>query len=53
MPDQIELVLSLNPDAQTDNEELARLTEQLRLEILELDVEQVSPLRGKDTVAGA
>ncbi len=53
MPDQIELVLSLDPNEQTDDEELARLTEQLRLEILELDVERVSLLRSGEKQAGA
>jgi len=53
MQDQIELKLFLNPDAQTDDRELARLTDQLRLEILELEVEEVAPLREGEHAAGA
>ncbi|RLC74604.1 MAG: hypothetical protein DRI81_13505 [Chloroflexi bacterium] len=53
MPDQIELKLFLNPTAQTDAEELERLTRQLRQDILDLEVEDVRPLEAAAAQAGA
>ena len=42
MQDQMQLKLTINTSSEADEEELDRLTRQLRQEILDLDVEDVS-----------
>ncbi len=48
MPDQTtQLMLNINAGPETDEEELAELTQQLRKELLELDVEAVGVRAGE------
>ncbi len=53
MPDPIQLKLTIDPSAQTDDEELDRLARQLCQEILDLDVEDAVLLKGGQTPEGA
>ena len=53
MPDPIQLKLTINPTAETDDEELDRLARQLRQEILDLDVEDAVPLKAGEAPEGS
>ncbi len=53
MPDPIQLKLTIDPSAQTDDEELDRLARQLCQEILELDVEDAVPLKEGQAPVGS
>jgi hypothetical protein len=53
MQDQIQVKLTVNPTPRTDAEELDRLTRQLHREILELNVEDVAPVKAGEAPEGS
>jgi len=53
MANSAELLLTISPLQDADDEELAELTHQLRVAVLESDADTVEPIRGSPAPTGA